>query len=199
MNQNFNNNGSQNVSQNINQGIDKNMKKNLLIGFGIIALLVVVFYGYKGFYKKSNNVTVKEVAQNMTPLTGKVVANFEGDNTLNYSFDIPETATGTVSEKGDLIKVTDGTSTRATVYFSYEGGRGLNPVDYITSIVAPHVSVIDVTTTKTIGNYEWQLAETGGSDWYVASINNGEWIAAIEAKKTFADEAEKLVTSFKTQ
>ena len=175
------------------------MKRNITLVVGAVVVVVLIFTSYKLLNKKSSKVAENNVVQNMTTLTGKVTTTFDADNNLNYSFDIPEMATSTVSEEGDLIKVTDGTSTRATVYFSYEGGKALSPVDYITNIVAPHVSVINVTNTSTIGNYEWQLAETGGSNWYVTSLNNGEWIAAIEAKKTFSDEAEKLVKSFKTE
>lgn len=177
------------------------MKNYIALGVGIVVLLVAVFVGYKftGQKKSINKNNNSEVIQNMVTVTGEVSRNFEGASVLGYSFDIPEYATSTVSESGDLIKIADATSTRTTVYFTYEGGRGLSPLEYISEIIAPHVSVIDETGTTTMGNYEWQLAETAGSHWHITSLKNGEWIVAIESKKVWSNEADKLVNSFKAE
>lgn len=176
------------------------MNKNIAIGVGVVVLILAVFLGYKLVNKnKINKLDTISVAQNMVAVTGKVTNTYEVGNDLNYIFDIPETSTSTVSEEGDLIKIGDGMTNHSTVYFSYEGEKALSALDYITEIIAPHVSVIDITDTTTVGNYEWQLAETAGSDWYIASVNGGKWIVAIESRKIYADEAKKLVTSFKVQ
>ena len=166
----------------------------------MVVLLVAVFLGYKFTgHRKSIINNGNEVAQKMLTITGKVNNSFEGENGMSYSFDIPEYATSTVSEEGDLIRISDGTSTRTTVYFSYEGGRGMSPLEYISEIIAPHVPIIDETGTSTVGNYEWQLAETNGSNWHITTLKNGTWIVAIESKKVWSDEANKLVNSFKSE
>lgn len=179
-----------------------NTRRNIIIGAGVVVIiLVLIFTGNKlsGKNKVVDDNVVTKVAENMIQLQGKATASYEGANTLNYNFVLPESATSTMTEEGDLIKVIDNDGVRATVYFSYEGARGISPLDYIGEIVAPHLSVINVTNTETIGNYEWQLAETNGSNWYVSSLNNGEWIVAIEVRKTFYDQGRSLVESFKAE
>lgn len=181
-------------------GDKKCTKRNIFIVGGIIVLVIVGFLAggrLKGKHYAGTRTT--ESAQNMVTVLGKVDHNLEGKNLLNYSFDIPETASSTVSEEGDLVKVADATGTRATVYFSYEGTRNMTPSEYIGEIVAPHVPAIDETGTTTIAGYDWQLAETAGSNWYITTLHNGEWIVAVEAKKTWSDNTEKLISSFKAE
>ncbi len=198
----FTNNGSGAVSKENISFLKKlknlNTKKNISILMSLIVLIAVVLFLYKSFSKENKDFDVHTPYPNMVSVEGKVRDVFEGTNDLNYVFNIPDIATTTkVSEDGYLIKVIDGDEKQASIYFSYQGSKSLTPEDYISYVVAPHVPVIETKETQTIGNYDWQLAETQGSNWYVTTLNDGMWIVAIESKKTWEDQANALVESFK--
>lgn len=176
------------------------MKKNITILVGVVAIVVVLFGGYKLVKKYSVEPEIKVEAQgdvSMKSFSGSVTRVYEGDNILSYTFDIPETATTTLEMDNALVKIVDNSIPYATVYISYEGGRGFTPLDYISEVIAPHVAVINPTEISTIGNYAWQVAESEGSEWYVASINNGNWLFIVENKKTKHDLVAKTLESVK--
>ena len=175
------------------------MKKNVTILIGLVVLVAVPYAGVsfiregKGAFGGSKN---DESALGVKAFVGQVVRVYEGQNLLEYGFDIPETASTTVDMDGALIRVTDASNTPiVTFYMSYEGGRGYTALDYLSEVVAPHVNVIDPTGTSTIGMYEWQLAETANSEWHIASVDNGKWLIVAESKKSVHDEAEKILES----
>lgn len=175
-----------------------NTKKNISILMSLIVLIAVIVFLFDYFSNNNQDVDVHTPYPNMVSIEGKVRDVFEGVDDLNYVFDIPETATTTkVSEDGYLIKITDKDVKQASIYFAYQGSKSLTPEDYVSYIVAPHVPVIETKESKTIGNYDWQLAETPGSNWYVTTLNEGTWIVAIESKKSWADQSLTLVESFK--
>ena len=134
-------------------------------------------------YSHKNKESVASSTINYLTTEGAVSRFFEGTSTLSYSFEIPTTATTGTDMNGALIKVTDKTNPIASIYMSYEGARGYMPLDYIHEVVAPHVSVITTTGTSTIGSYDWTTAETTGSEWYIASVDNGNWLVVMEGKK----------------
>ncbi len=175
------------------------MKKNIAIILGVIIVVVILFGGYKVIKRYSVQPEKQVEAQSGTSMksfSGSVTRVYEGDNTLSYSFDIPETATTTLDMDNALVKIVDNEIPYATVYMSYEGGRGFTPLDYINEVIAPHVSVINPTVISTIGAYDWQVAESEGSEWHVASI--GSWLVVVENKKTKHDLVEKTLESVKT-
>ena len=145
------------------------MKKYVNILVGIVVLLAVL-YGGRLLLTEHPKVDVKEVESSIGMLTfsGEVTRIFEGENKLMYSLSLPETATTSITMDGALLKIMDGVSPFASAYFSYEGARGYTPMDYINNTIAPHVSVINPTGTSTIGSYDWQVAESEGSEWHIA-------------------------------
>lgn len=176
------------------------MKKNITILIGVIVLFVVLFGGYKIMRKYSiKPVPVVTSELRMKSFSGNVLRPYLTDNKLAYSFDVPDYASSSTSSDGDMVRISSSTSTYAVVYFSRDGGRGLTPSSYISEIIAPHVSVINETGTSTVGAYEWQLADTAGSNWHITTINNGKWVVAIESKKVWGEEASKLVKSFRVE
>jgi hypothetical protein len=190
------------------------MKKNVTILIGLVVVISVLYAG-SSFMKKGKSavgmVEGEKTSLTMKPFNGQVVRVFEGDNVLEYGFDIPETATTSIDMDGALIKVTDvtvtgdveSTTTAPTVtttpvvtfYMSYEGGRGYSPLDYINDIIAPHVSVMNPTSVTTIGSYDWQGAESEGSEWHIASVAGGKWLIVVENKKSTHDTVEKILES----
>ena len=162
------------------------MKRYVPIIIGIIALCAVLFVGNYEM-KKRNAVDADEpTTQHVGKQTfnGKVMRKFEGENTLEYTFEYPDTATTTVEKDGALIKVSDAGSPVLAMYVSYEGGRGYSPADYITNLIVPSVKVITEVSTTTIGTHEWSVVESQWSIWHVAKVNNGNWLLVVENRKT---------------
>ncbi|HCC06057.1 TPA: hypothetical protein DEP94_01690 [Candidatus Nomurabacteria bacterium] len=176
------------------------MKTYIAILIGIVVLTGVTFGGYKIIKnKRVVKVVSAENVIRMKEVTGQVMREFEGQNVVDYSFQIPETATSTLDMDNALIKITDNNNPYATIYISYEGARGFAPVDYIGQVVAPHVSVIDMGDIKKIGDHDWQTAETEGSEWHVAGAANDQWLIIVENKKAVSDTVVKTLESFKAK
>lgn len=175
------------------------MKKNVTILIGLVILVAVLFAGSSFIREgKIGHFGGDETgsSESVKAFVGQVVRVYEGENILEYGFDIPETASTTVDMDGALIRVTDASSTPIiTFYMSYEGGRGYTALDYLSEIVAPHVNVIDPTGTSSIGAYEWQLAETANSEWHIAQVDGGKWLIVAESKKSVHDQAERILES----
>lgn len=172
------------------------MKKYIPILIGVAVLFAVVFGG-KILMNNSTETEIEEVTSEVTTksFVGQVVRVFEGEHVLGYSLDIPETASTSIDMDGARIRIVDGATPVAAMYFSYEGARGYSPIDYINKKIAPSVSVINLTSTSTIGEHEWQAAESEGSEWHVTSVANGQWLIVVENKKTTKDVVEKILTS----
>ncbi|MFA5132047.1 MAG: hypothetical protein WC444_01820 [Candidatus Paceibacterota bacterium] len=173
------------------------MKTYISLLLVVVSLAAIVFGSYYYMKKHTARAPKNQVVStvNMKTVTGKVVRTFEGDNQIEYSFSIPEVATTTISMDGALIRVVDGSNIIANIYFSYEGGRGLTPLMYINKFIAPQISVINTTGTTTIGSYEWQVAESAGSEWHIARVLDNQWLVVVESKKTVHDDAIKILES----
>ncbi len=179
------------------------MKKNVTILIGLVILVAVLFAGNSfiregkvGFLGDSDT----QSQESVKAVVGQVVRVFEGENLLEYGFDIPESASTTVDMDGALIRVIDASSTPiVTFYMSYEGGRGYTALDYLSEVVAPHVNVIDPVGTSSIGVYEWQLAETANSNWHIAQVDGGKWLIVAESKKSVREQVERILESVNTK
>lgn len=164
----------------------------------VVAVLAVVVLGGYAFRKNSTTVISKEKEKetvSMKTFEGQVTRMFEGENKIVYSFDIPENGTTSISMDGALIKVTDPRGLYASFYMSYEGGRGLTPLEYINQVISPHISILSMKGTSTIGLFDWQIAESPASEWHVASVLNGQWLIIVENKKSLHDDVEKTLKS----
>ncbi len=160
------------------------MKKYVPYIVGIVVLFVLVYLG-QGVMKNREAVREEEVTvtTSTTLVEGTVTRFFEGEQVLGYAFDMPEMATTSVEREGSLVKVTEGSELLSAMYFSYEGGRGYTPADYINNVIAPNVSSATVVGTTTVGSYEWTVVEGVTSVWHVASVKGGEWLVVAESKK----------------
>lgn len=126
---------------------------------------------------------------------GSITKVFEGDNTLDYGFNLPETATATVSMNGALVKVTDTDMPVLAMYVSFEGGRGYSPADYITNTIIPKVSAATIVGTTTIGENEWTIVESKNSVWHVTKVGNGNWLLVVENTKAHSEKANPIIAS----
>lgn len=170
------------------------MKTYIAIAVGVVVLFSVVFVGYK-FTNKSGDIAMQDKSVRMAKIEGSVTRKFEGDHVINYSFNIPETATSAVSMDGALVRVSRISGVGSSVYFSYEGARGYSAKDYLADKIAPAVSVLTETGTTTLGGYEWLTATSAGSEYYIASTEDGQWLIVVEAKKVLHDDALELLRS----
>jgi hypothetical protein len=83
------------------------MKKNVTILIGLVVLFAVLYAGNTFMRKGGSELNVTEGEKSsvaMKSVSGQVL---RGDNVFDYAFDIPETATTSLSMDGALIKVTD--------------------------------------------------------------------------------------------
>lgn len=175
------------------------MKRYVPIVIGVVALCAVLYVANNQM-KERRALAVDEQQSSTTTFTNKVTRSFEGDNVLEYGFDLPEGATTTVEKDGALVKVTDASSTAVlAMYLSFEGGRGWSPADYITNNILPKVSGAALVGTTTIGSHEWDVAESERSVWHVARSDNGQWLLVVENRKDVAEAAEGIIKTIITK
>lgn len=153
----------------------------------VAGLVVVVLGGYIYMKKRAPVTEMKASAFQMKTISGQVTRSFEGENTLTYSFDIPENATSAIGMSDALVRITENGALYAAVYMSYEGGRGYVPEEYINRIIAPQVHVLTAGGTSTVGLYTWTEAESANSEWHVAQVNEGKWLVVVENPKSNHD------------
>jgi hypothetical protein len=173
------------------------MKRYVPIVIGVVALCAVLYVGNDQM-KKDSDVVVNGEATTTVPLTsfnGKVTRVFEGDNVLEYGFDLPETATATVEKDGALVKVADADLPVLAMYLSFEGGRGYSPADYISNVIVPNVKTVTSQGTMTMGSHEWSVVESEWSVWHVAKSSNNSWLLVVENRKDVADKADPIIES----
>lgn len=176
------------------------MKRYVPIVIGVVALCVVLLVANRLIAKNHTESSNDQQGAMMTSFTGKVVRNFEGENILEYGFDLPEGATTTIEKDGALVKVVSASSVPLfEMYFSFEGGRGYSEEDYITNVIVPHVSLIGQTATATLGGHEFSVVESTYSVWRIAKSENGQWLMVIESRKADAGVVDPIVESIITK
>ena len=176
------------------------MKRYVPIIIGIVALCAVLYVGnleMKNRRALANDEQKSDISSKS--FQGKVVRVFEGENVLEYGFDIPETATTSIEKDGALIKVTDNGELITAMYISYEGGRGYTAEDYITNVIVPNVPAITPNGTTTLGGYDWTVVESQWSVWHVAPSLDNQWLLVVENKKTQSEAANAVIESIITK
>lgn len=177
------------------------MKRYVPIIIGVVALCAVLFVGNYEMKKRNAVEADTQTTQHMGTQTfnGKVMRQFEGENTLEYTFEYPNAGTTTIEKDGALVKVSDNATPIVAMYISYEGGRGYSPADYITNVIVPSVKAITEVGTTTIGSYEWDVVESEWSVWHVGKVANGNWLLVVENRKTENEKALPIIESIVTK
>lgn len=174
------------------------IKTYKVILLAVLGLVVVVGGAY--WFMKDKSMAKEPVIKAQThTISGHVTRMFEGENKVVYTFDVPETATSAVAMDGALVRVTDNEVPYASMYFSYEGGRGYSSEDYIKYVIAPRVSVLEIVGTTTIGSRVWTVAESPASEWHVAQVGDGQWLLIVENKKALHDSVLSTLESLVTE
>lgn len=161
--------------------------------------LVIVVGG--SFLYMRNKPVMKEnaVVKQSNLLTGQIAREYEGENKLVYTMDIPETATSTISMDDALVTINDNGALLAAVYFTYEGGRGYSSADYLQNVVASKVTGLSMTGTTTVGTVLWTTAETANSEWHVGQVGDGQWLMVVENKKVNHELVVEMLDSLTTK
>lgn len=174
------------------------MKRYVPIVIGVVALCAVLYVGNNQMKDDDLSVQEQDTAL-LTSFTGTVTRVFEGDNVLEYGLDLPENATTSIDMDGALVKISEGDTSLAQVYFSFEGGRGYSPEDYITNKIVTKVAAVTPKENVTIGSHDWSVVESEWSVWHVARSSNGKWLIVVENKKADNDKAGALIESIITK
>ncbi len=176
------------------------MKRYVPIVIGVVALCAILLIGSEQM-KKDDAIAVEEQETSalLTSFSGKATRVYEGDNILEYGFDLPETATTTVEKDGSLVKVSDGGVPVLAMYLSYEGARGYSPAAYISNVIVPKVAAVTGKGTTTIGLHEWTVVESERTAWHVAKSDNGQWLLVVESPKTESEKAVSIIESIVTK
>lgn len=176
------------------------MKRYVPIIIGVVALCAVLYLGSNGTDSKTEVPGDEATSSEVTSKSfhGSFTKMFEGENTLHYGFDLPQTATATVSMDGALVSITETEIPVLAMYMSYEGARGFTPNDYITNNIMPKVTGVTIGETVKLGKYDWAVAESANSIWHIASVENGKWLLVAENKKTASENASLVLESVVT-
>ena len=134
--------------------------------------------------------------QDKNILRGAVTAQFEGAHTLNYQFKLADGATTTLSKENRLVTVKSASTTAPIYfYFTYEGGRGYTPDQYIKDITSKYATIVK-RETMTHGDSTWSVARSENSSWHVGSF--GAWLVVVENANVDKAVATAYIESFKT-
>lgn len=176
----------------------ESIKTYKAILLSVLGLVIVVGGSYL-YMKHKPAQKEAAVVKHVNLLSGQITREFEGENKLVYSMDIPDTATSTVSMDDALVTVSDNGALFAAVYMTYEGGRGYSSADYLNNVVAAKVSGLTVTGTTTIGTIVWTTAQTANSEWHVGQVGDGQWLMVVESKKSLHDQVVAMLESLTTK
>ncbi len=139
---------------------------------------------------------VSMTAEDKNILKGKVTAQFEGEHILNYQFKLAGSATTTLSKENRLVTVKSASTTAPIYfYFTYEGGRGYTPDQYIKDVTAKYATIIK-RETMIHGANSWSVARSENSSWHVGSFGN--WLVVVENANVDKAVATEYIESFKT-
>jgi hypothetical protein len=196
---------SNNNNNNQTQKTDWKMYLSLVL-YAILGIAIgfLVYKGVTYFNNKESNKDKKimqhdkgdMVQSDLIAYVGNVSHNFEGTQSASITFKHDKNQTveqGTDSKsKYFYIKNADG-QTLATIYMSYEGGRGFSAVDYLSEVIAKAVPTVSAPITMNHASTTWMYAATANSEWHIMPSTDGAWLLIMENKK----ENGKSVTSVK--
>ena len=175
------------------------MKRYVPIIIGVVALCAVLYLGSNKMESEEEILTNNEATSTEMMSKSFQGSVTRGENTLEYGFDLPETAATSMSMDNALITITDSDAPVLAMYVSFEGTRGYSPADYITKNIMPKVNGVTERESVTLGAYDWKTAESANSEWHVASTEDGKWLLVVENKKSDNEKAMEILKSLSTK
>lgn len=156
-----------------------------------VAAGYLVARGVRAFVnsRDAGTLVVTEEKMETKTFSGDIVAMFEGTTTAKVTFDYDalytvEQGTG---NKSRYFVIKNATGTLATIYASYEGGRGYSAAEYLAEVIAKAIPTVSAPSTAMYGDANWMTASTVNTEWHLAPQKDGEWVLVVESKK--ADNA----------
>ena len=159
-----------------------------------LAIGYAIAKGSLYFYNRPKTGVVKVVddasMMGAKDFAATVSSDFEGKNiaavTFKNSSDL--TVTQGTAAKTKYFYVTNASGTNvATIYMSYEGGRGYSAANYIAEVIAKFVPSISAPSSVSYASTSWLYVSAAASEWHVAPVRDGEWLVVVENKKSNHD------------
>ena len=134
----------------------------------------------------SSMVTENQNMAGTKNFTGNINSVFEGDNKAVVSFSYNDTLTVEqgVDAKSKYFYIKNATGTVATIYASFEGGRGYSENDYLLQVIKKAVPSVSAPAPQVHGSTTWAYAATAGTEWNTAPFKTGSWVIVVENKKS---------------
>lgn len=171
-----------------------------IVGVVIFILLSIFLYSSTQSLKSSIDTSilgqVRSDVVRMKLYEGVTSSEFEGKNTLSYSFRIPENASVVTALSGKLLAVTQNTKMLGRVFFSYEGGRGYSEYDYIKNSIEKATKDVSETFVETIDGKTFVSVVVDGDIYLVTKLKNGEWLAVFQAGEKGKEELKQIISTF---
>jgi hypothetical protein len=207
-NNNQNNNNNKNLLEKVSRFDKKNIKMYASLALYALLGLALGFAIAKGgmyLFNKSKTMKsdMKEMSSEMktetVKYTGSVSHNFEGENKTEVSFDHDKSLSVTQGEgnKSKYFYVNNASGTKvATVYMSYEGGRGYTADDYVKEVLLKAVPSAKMEDSMTHGSSTWLKVSSTNSVWHVKSSEDKQWVTLVENTKANSDLVKSVLDTF---
>lgn len=198
-NHNNNNQNNKNLLEKISRFDKKSIKMYASLALYAVLGLALGFAIAKGgmyLYNKSKlaKSAVKEISlgakTETVKYTGQVMSIFEGENKAEVSFEHDKSLKVTQGEgnKSKYFYVTNASGTSvATVYMSYEGGRGYDAAEYVKEVLLKAVPSAKSEAVMASSSSTWLKVSSTNSVWHVKSSENKQWITLVENTKVNSD------------
>ena len=197
------NNNSNNSSNNNSPVVVKNWKMYAsLVLYAILGLALgyVVAKGVLYLVNRpktgdSSIVTENQNQAGTKNFTGEINSVFEGDNkaVVSFAYNDNLTVEQGVGAKSKYFYIKNASGTVATIYASFEGGRGYTGNDYLLEVIKKAVPSVSTPTSMVHGSTTWSYAATAGTEWNTASFKTGNWVMVVENKKSNTDLVKSIL------
>lgn len=164
----------------------------LALGYAIAKGVLYVMNKPKVVESKIEN---KISDEKLSTFQGYVSANFEGENKLEISFDHDSSFTVTQGKesRSRYFTITSASTTIATIYISYEGGRGYTATDYINNTLKKFIANLEVNPRSASSSSRLYSANSLNSEWSILPSEDGAWLAIVENTKVNSDNVKVIL------
>ena len=197
------NNNNQNNNKNLLEKTNRFDKKSIkmyasLVLYAILGIALGYAIAKGGLYLYNKSKLVESEAVNMESeikkdtikYVGSVTHNFEGENKTEISFDHDKTLSVVQGDanKAKYFYINNASGTKvATIYMSYEGGRGYSAEDYVKEVLLKAVPSAKIDDAMMHGSSTWTKVSSVNSVWHVKSSEDKQWVALVENTKANSD------------
>ena len=196
MSNNHNNNHDQNNNAAKHVSVKRDWKIYVsLFLYALLGLAIgyAIARGVLYFVNRSKITSVKVIdstKMSTKDFTGSVSANFEGEQKaeLNFKTNSDLIVTQGAGAKAKYFYITNASGTNvATVYMSYEGGRGFSPAEYAKDVIGKFVPGLSALANVSYASTTWSYTSSASSEWHIAPSKNNQWLVIVENKKANHD------------